>query len=115
MTETVPEAQAALYRLNGDLNPLHIDPAAAKRAGFDRPILHGLCTYGYATRAIINGCLEGDQDRLKGFDARFSSPVYPGRHPDHRGVEKRGRVYCKGEHGQWTGDYQCVCNGRIGG
>ena len=54
------------------------DPVAAKRAGFERPILHGLCTYGYAVRAVINGALEGDPDRLKGFNARISSPVYPG-------------------------------------
>ena len=78
VTETVPVSQAALYRLNGDLNPLHIDPAAAKRAGFERPILHGLCTYGYAVRAVINGGLNGDSERLNGFNARFSRPVYPG-------------------------------------
>mgnify|MGYP001819023680 FL=1 len=78
VTETVPVSQAALYRLNGDLNPLHIDPVAAKRAGFERPILHGLCTYGYAVRGVINGGLNGDSGRLAGFRARFSSPVYPG-------------------------------------
>jgi len=78
VTEAVPASQAALYRLNGDLNPLHIDPAAAKRAGFKRPILHGLCTYGYAVRAVINGGLNGDSERLNGFNARFSRPVYPG-------------------------------------
>jgi len=78
VTARVPASQAALYRLNGDFNPLHIDPAAARRAGFDRPILHGLCSYGYATRAVIEGCLSGDTERLKAFDARFSSPVYPG-------------------------------------
>ena len=78
ITESVPKEQAALYRLNGDLNPLHIDPKSAQRAGFDRPILHGLCTYGYAVRGVINGGLGGNTDRLKGFDARFSSPVYPG-------------------------------------
>jgi acyl dehydratase len=74
----VAENQAALYRLSGDLNPLHLDPAAAKRGGFDRPILHGLCTYGIATRALVNGPLQGDVDRLKEFKARFSSVVYPG-------------------------------------
>ena len=78
VTEFVPEAQAALYRLNGDFNPLHIDPVSAQRAGFDRPILHGLCTYGHAVRGVINGGLGGNTDRLKGFDARFSSPVFPG-------------------------------------
>ena len=74
----IPENQAALYRLSGDLNPLHIDPVAAKRGGFDRPILHGLCTYGYATRALVTGPLDGDVGRLKEFKARFSSSVYPG-------------------------------------
>jgi len=74
----VAENQAALYRLSGDLNPLHLDPAAAKRGGFDRPILHGLCTYGIATRSLVNGPLEGDVNRLKEFKARFSSAVYPG-------------------------------------
>lgn len=77
-TYHVPPNQAALYRLLGDINPLHIDPKAAALAGFERPILHGLCTYGYATRALINGALGGDPDRLKEFSTRFASPVYPG-------------------------------------
>ena len=74
----VAENQAVLYRLSGDLNPLHLDPAAAKRGGFDRPILHGLCTYGIATRSLVSGPLDGDVSRLKEFKARFSSTVYPG-------------------------------------
>ncbi|MFO7708025.1 MAG: MaoC/PaaZ C-terminal domain-containing protein [Desulfobacterales bacterium] len=74
----VAENQAALYRLNGDVNPLHIDPAAACLAGFDRPILHGLCTYGFATRAIIQGLLDGQHERLREFNTRFSGPVFPG-------------------------------------
>jgi acyl dehydratase len=74
----VAENQAAIYRLSGDLNPLHLDPEAAKRGGFDKPIIHGLCTYGFATRAIVNGPLEGNVNRLKEFKARFSDPVYPG-------------------------------------
>lgn len=78
ISEKVAENQAALYRLSGDLNPLHLDPAAAKRGGFDRPILHGLCTYGFATRAIVNELLGGDVERLKEFSARFSNVVYPG-------------------------------------
>jgi acyl dehydratase len=78
LVDSIPTGQAALYRLNGDINPLHIDPVAAKRAGFDRPILHGLCTYGYAVRAVINGALKGNPDGLTGFKARFSKPVYPG-------------------------------------
>ena len=74
----VPENQAALYRLNGDLNPLHIDPDFAKRGGFDRPILHGLCTFGYVTRAILYSLCDGDVDRFKEIKARFSGVVYPG-------------------------------------
>ncbi|MGD8760935.1 MAG: MaoC/PaaZ C-terminal domain-containing protein [Desulfobacteraceae bacterium] len=74
----VADNQAALYRLSGDLNPLHLDPEAAKRGGFDRPILHGLCTYGFATRSIVNGLLDGEVTRLKEFKARFSNVVYPG-------------------------------------
>jgi acyl dehydratase len=74
----IPENQAALYRLNGDLNPLHVDPDFAKMGGFPRPILHGLCTYGYAVRAIIHGACNGDVARFKEFRARFSGVVYPG-------------------------------------
>ena len=74
----IPENQAALYRLSGDLNPLHLDPDFARRGGFDRPILHGLCTYGYATRAILNGLCDGEVTRFKEFKARFSGAVYPG-------------------------------------
>jgi acyl dehydratase len=74
----IPENQAALYRLSGDLNPLHLDPDFAKRGGYDTPILHGLCTYGYATRAIVHGLCGGDVGRFKEFKARFSDVVYPG-------------------------------------
>ena len=74
----IPENQAALYRLSGDLNPLHLDPEFARRGGFDRPILHGLCTYGYATRAIVHGLCGGKVTRFKEFKARFSDAVYPG-------------------------------------
>ena len=69
---------ALIYRLSGDLNPLHIDPAVAKAAGFDRPILHGLATYGIAGRALIAALTDNDPTRLKRLDVRFSSPVYPG-------------------------------------
>jgi acyl dehydratase len=74
---TSPE-QAALYRLSGDLNPLHIAPEAAKVAGFDRPILHGLCTYGFAGRALVRHACGGDAARLAALSARFSGVVFPG-------------------------------------
>jgi len=74
----IPENQAALYRLNGDLNPLHLDPDFAKRGGFPRPILHGLCTYGYAVRAVVHQACNGEVERFKEFRARFSGVVYPG-------------------------------------
>ncbi len=70
--------QALLYRLNGDRNPLHSDPDVAKRAGFPRPILHGLCTYGVTCRAVLEAYCDLDPAKIKAFDVRFSSPVYPG-------------------------------------
>ncbi len=75
---TIPENQAALYRLSGDYNPLHIDAELACQAGFDRPILHGLCSFGYATRAILYGVCGGDVSRFAEFKVRFSAPVFPG-------------------------------------
>jgi acyl dehydratase len=74
---TRPE-QALLYRLSGDRNPLHSDPTFASFAGFDRPILHGLCTYGFAGRALLHRLCESDPARFGSIEARFSSPVFPG-------------------------------------
>jgi acyl dehydratase len=74
---TLPQ-QAAIYRLSGDRNPLHIDPEMATRVGFPGPILHGLCTYGIACRAIMRACCDNDPARIAGLDVRFSSPVFPG-------------------------------------
>lgn len=71
-------ARRPRYRLNGDRNPLHADPKAASRAGFERPILHGLATYGIACRAVLRGACDCDAGRVRAFDARFSAPVYPG-------------------------------------
>jgi acyl dehydratase len=71
--------QAQIYRLaSGDMNPLHIDPAVAKAAGFDRPILHGMATYGIAGRALVKALGGGDPVRISRIDARLSSPVFPG-------------------------------------
>ncbi|MDA7419207.1 MaoC/PaaZ C-terminal domain-containing protein [Xenophilus arseniciresistens] len=69
---------AVLYRLSGDLNPLHIDPAVAAKAGFSRPILHGLATYGNACRMVLAQCCGHDASRLRSIRARLSAPVYPG-------------------------------------
>ncbi|MGE0828264.1 MAG: MaoC/PaaZ C-terminal domain-containing protein [Hyphomonadaceae bacterium] len=75
--KTEPD-QALIYRLSGDRNPLHCDPDVAKKAGFDRPILHGLCTYGICCRAVVQAYANYDPTRIKAFDVRFSSPVFPG-------------------------------------
>jgi len=74
---TAPQA-ALVYRLSGDYNPLHAEPAVAKAAGFERPILHGLATYGVAGHAILRSCCDYDPARLKSLAVRFSAPVYPG-------------------------------------
>lgn len=70
--------QALLYRLSGDRNPLHSDPAFAAMGGFDRPILHGLCTYGFTGRALLHTLCGGDPSRFTSMAGRFASPVYPG-------------------------------------
>jgi acyl dehydratase len=72
-----PEA-ALIYRLSGDYNPVHIDPATAKKAGFDRPFLHGLCTFGMVGRALVASLCDGDPVRLKELGGRFSAIVFPG-------------------------------------
>lgn len=72
------EDQALLYRLNGDRNPLHSDPDSARRSGFPRPILHGLCTYGITCRAVLQAITGFDPDQIASHQARFSAPVFPG-------------------------------------
>lgn len=69
---------ALIYRLSGDYNPLHADPAIATKAGFERPILHGLCTYGVACQSLVRALCDNDASRLRGMGARFTKPVYPG-------------------------------------
>jgi acyl dehydratase len=75
--KTLPQA-ALIYRLSGDYNPLHADPETAKAAGFPRPILHGLCTFGIAGHALLRTLCAYDPARLKRMDVRFSTPVFPG-------------------------------------
>ena len=70
--------QALIYRLCGDRNPLHSDPAFAQKAGFEQPILHGLCTYGVTGRALLKGLCDDDPARFGGMSGRFASPVLPG-------------------------------------
>ena len=70
--------QALIYRLSGDRNPLHSDPSFAAMGGFDKPILHGLCTYGFTGRALLHSLCDGDPARFLSMDGRFSSPVLPG-------------------------------------
>ncbi|MDD9902799.1 MAG: MaoC/PaaZ C-terminal domain-containing protein [Rhodospirillaceae bacterium] len=70
--------QGLLYRLNGDPNPHNADPEAAAAAGFERPILHGLCTYGIAGHAILRSCCDYDPNGIKRLDVRLSAPLYPG-------------------------------------
>lgn len=70
--------QALIYRLSGDRNPLHSDPSFAAMGGFDRPILHGLCTYGFTGRGLLHALCEGDPARFTSMEGRFSSPVFPG-------------------------------------
>lgn len=76
-TKTLPQ-QALIYRLSGDINPLHVDPHVARKAGFDAPILHGLATYGLAAAAMFEHVCGFDAERFGSFDARFTAPVFPG-------------------------------------
>ena len=77
LTPTLPQ-QALWYRLCGDRNPLHADPAFAASAGFDRPILHGLCTWGMVCKAVVDALLDGDVTQVRGYRARFAGIVFPG-------------------------------------
>ncbi|MWA10821.1 MaoC/PaaZ C-terminal domain-containing protein [Streptomyces sp. BA2] len=88
----VREEQALLYRLSGDWNPLHADPEFAKLAGFDRPILHGLCTYGMTLKAVVDTLLGGDVSRVRSYSTRFTGTVFPGETLRIRMWRSEGRV-----------------------
>jgi len=70
--------QALLYRLCGDMNPIHADPEFARKGGFDRPILHGLCSYGIVCKAVVDNMLNGDVTSIVRYWARFAGVVFPG-------------------------------------
>ncbi|MFI1287126.1 MaoC/PaaZ C-terminal domain-containing protein [Streptomyces sp. NPDC020792] len=89
---TVREDQALLYRLSGDRNPLHADPEFAERAGFERPILHGLCTYGMTLKAVVDTLFGGDVTRVRSCTTSFAGVVYPGETLRIRMWRLEGRV-----------------------
>jgi acyl dehydratase len=86
------EKQALLYRLSGDRNPLHADPEFAKLGGFDRPILHGLCSFGVACKAVVDTSLEGDVEQVARYQARFAGVVFPGETLVVRQWREDGRI-----------------------
>lgn len=88
----IREDQALLYRLSGDWNPLHADPEFAKLAGFDRPILHGLCTYGVTLKAVVDTMLDGDVSRIRSYTTRFAGVVFPGETLRLRMWREPGRI-----------------------
>lgn len=77
--ECIPVLQAHLYRLSGDYNPLHVDPSRSKELGFETPILHGLCTYGYCSRIVVDSFRNGDPATLSMIQARFVAAIQPGQ------------------------------------
>ena len=91
-TYAVTPQQALLYRLCGDRNPLHADPAFAEGAGFPAPILHGLCSYGIVLRELTDTLLDGDTARVAGFGGRFAGVVFPGETIRVRGWREDGRI-----------------------
>ena len=103
--EKTTEEQALLYRLSGDYNPLHADPDLAKSVGFDAPILHGLCTYGFVGRAILHGFCDGDPSRLKSFSGQFRKPVWPGETIITEAWNEEGRIIVRASTAERPGEY----------
>jgi acyl dehydratase len=106
--QTRPD-QALLYRLNGDRNPLHSDPNFAQAAGFPKPILHGLCTYGFTGRALLHAVCGSDPARFRGMEGRFSTPVMPGDMLDVH-------IWVEGDHAVFqtrVGDTVVLDSGRL--
>jgi acyl dehydratase len=101
--------QALLYRLNGDRNPLHSDPSFAKLAGFDKPILHGLCTFGFTGRALVHAVCGSDPARFKHIEGRFSTPVMPGEALDVKiWVDGNEAIYQT-----WVDDHVVLDSGKL--
>ncbi|KUJ37242.1 3-alpha,7-alpha,12-alpha-trihydroxy-5-beta-cholest-24-enoyl-CoA hydratase [Streptomyces albus subsp. albus] len=86
------EEQALLYRLSGDWNPLHADPEFAALAGYDRPILHGLCSYGITLKALVDTLLDGEVARVRSYSTRFAGVVFPGETLRIRAWRQEGRI-----------------------
>jgi acyl dehydratase len=109
-SKTLPQ-QALLYRLCGDKNPLHCDPDFAKAGGFDRPILHGLCSYGIVCKAVVDGALGGDPTRVARWQARFRGVAFPGETYETRFWREDGRILVEAwarERGQIVLSNGCV-------
>jgi len=91
--EYVPEFQAQLYRLSGDYNPLHIDPSFSSMVGYQKPILHGLCSFGYACRAVLKHFCNNNTRLLKSIKTRFTNPVIPGNNLITKMWKENNRIY----------------------
>lgn len=112
VSSTTVDRQALLYRLNGDKNPLHVDPEFAAKAGFQRPILHGLCTYGIVCKAVVDGALDGDVERVASYEARFSGVVFPGQTVVTSMWRQDGAILLTAAAGEPASTV--ITNGRIG-
>jgi acyl dehydratase len=112
--EMVSEEQALLYRLSGDPNPLHVDPAFAASMGFERgPILHGLATFGFCARALAKAALDGDASRISAFHAQFRKPVWPGEQLETTGYRVGERYVLEARAGGRS-EVAALCTAEVG-